>query len=136
MTLSIGEQVPAGDYVAEVTCGDAEPLEITIHVTLPITTDVALYFQGRPAESWTVGRLAQGRKFGVLRLPQNSTTEFTYELSSQSEKFTIVAVQNVEGSPSEGSLTITQDTATDPRETITLTVTCGTGSYELPITPK
>lgn len=136
ITLSVAGQTPTGDYVATVTCGDAEPLEITITVTAPTTSEVGLYFQGRPTETWTVGRLGQGRTFNVIRLPIGTTTEFSYSLSSQSEKFTITAVQNVEGAPDEGTLTIVQDTATDPRETITLTVTCGTGSCELAITPK
>lgn len=136
VTISVDSQTPSGEYVATVTCGDAEPLEITITVTVPTTTEVALYFQGRPAESWSVGRLGQGRKFGVLRLPANSTTAFTYELSSQADKFTIVAVQNLEASPSEGEITVTQNTATDPRETINLTITCGSGEYVLPINPK
>lgn len=136
ITLSVAEQTPTGDYVATITCGDAEPLEITITVTAPTTTDVALYYSGRPAESWTVSRTGQGRTFRVLRLPNGSTTEFTYELSSQADKFTIVAVQSLDDSPTEGTLSITQDTVTDPRETINLTVRCGTGEYSLTITPK
>lgn len=136
ITLSVAGQTPTGDYVATITCGDAEPLEITITVTAPTATEVTLLFQGRPAESWTVGRTGQGRKFSVIRRPEYSTTEFTYELSSQADKFTVVAVQNKESDPYTGEITVTQNTVTDPRETINLTVTCGTGEYILPITPK
>lgn len=136
VTISVDSQTPSGEYVATVTCGDAEPLEITITVTVPTTTGVALYYSGRPATSWTVNRTGQGRTFRVLRLPNNSTTEFTYELSSQTDKFTIVAVQNLDANPSNGEITVTQNTATDPRETINLTITCGSGEYVLPINPK
>lgn len=39
ITFSVMANVPVGDYVAVVTCGEADPLEITLTVTAPANVD-------------------------------------------------------------------------------------------------
>ena len=101
----------------------------------PTTTGIALLFNGRPATAWTVQSLNSGRTFSVLRSPEDSRSEIHCQLSEQSEKFTIEIVQEA-GTPDTGSLKITQTTASSPKQAITATVTCGTGSATLTINPK
>ena len=137
ITFSVGESTQTGDYVAEISCGEAEPKEVTITVTAPTTTEIFTLYNGQPSTSWTVGALNRARTIGVVRVPSTSRDEVSYTFSEQSEKFTVELTQF---DPSHGdevaSVKITQIEASSPRQNITMTFTCGDASSEFSIMPK
>lgn len=134
VTFSVGGSVQAGDYVATITCGDADPVEITITVTAPITTEISILDnRGTPVTSWTVNRLGTAKQLVILRSPSGTTSEISYTLP-QADKFTVNLVQD--DGTGVGTLEITQDTVCDPRETLNMVITCGSATVTLPIAPK
>lgn len=134
ITFSVGESAQTGDYVAEISCGEAEPKEVTITVTAPTTMEINLMDnRGRPISSWTVNRIGSPKQFIIERIPTGSLSEISYSLP-QSEKFTIELVQD--DGTGLGMMNITQDTASDPREVLNMEIVCGSATFTLPITPK
>lgn len=135
VTFSVGGSVQAGDYVATITCGDADPVEITITVTAPTTTEISLLDnRGRPMTSLSMGNLNLTKTVTILREPNTSIDEVSYSLSSQSEKFTMSINQNDGHGAAE--FTIKQTVNADPLETLDLVFTCGEATATLPVTPK
>ena len=134
VTFSVGENVQLGEYVATITCGEADPIEITITVTAPTTTEIALLDnRGRPITSLTLGNIGTSKTVVITRTPNTSIDEVSYTIP-QSEKFTMTIDQNIGSGAAE--FTIKQTVNADPLETLDLVFTCGEATATLPVTPK
>lgn len=139
VTFTIGNYTHTGDYVATVTCGEADPIEITITVTAPSTTsfDVKMYNSDTTVDTWVVNSIGSTRKLSIVRTPALSQSPVTYTMP-QSEKFSI-SIDNYKTFDETGSygyIEMKQLTATSPREDLQMIISCGEASSTFTIRPK
>lgn len=139
ITFTIGDYTHTGDYVAEVTCGDAEPVAITITVTAPTTTsfEVKLYGSDTTTSAWTVNSVGSKRRLSIVRSPALSQSPVTYTMP-QSEKFDII-INNYETFGESGNkayMELKQITPTSPRESLEMVISCGEATSIFTINPK
>lgn len=140
VTFSVGEYVHIGDYVATLTCGEAEPVEITITVTAPTTTEIITTVGTGTTDTDTVGitRVGTARALYVHRTPLNSQSPVSYSIGSQAEKFTVEVNQyhTFDDTTNKALINITQNEVTSPRENLSLVVTCGDVVKNMTLQPK
>lgn len=103
----------------------------------PMTTSLKLTNStGREITSVQITRVGGSASCHIHRTPTGSHSPITCTLSEQADKFSVVLLQQPSPGVSYGSVTITQDVATNPRRTITATFTCGTATAVLEISPR
>ena len=140
VTFSVGEYVHIGDYVATLTCGEAEPVEITITVTAPTTTEIKTTIGISTDDTDVVGitRLGSARKLYVHRTPLNSQSPVSYSIGSQAEKFTVEVNQynTFDDTTNKALISFTQNEVSNPRGDIPLVITCGDVVKNMTLEPK
>lgn len=133
VAFTVGDGAQLGDYVATITCGEAEPVEITITVTAPTTSEITVLKSGEEITAFNINRLNAKFTLNIARTPNNSTSEISYTIP-QSECFTIVLTQN--NGEGVGTFEITQHTLTSPRDFLDLVFTCGNATKTITVTPR
>lgn len=134
ITFSVDYFTPLGDYVATITCGEAEPKEVTITVTAPTVTELSYSGAG-------IRITALNRNYSVTisRLPMFSKGTITYGLSGYDEHFAIARSAEESFDSRTGTyqdkFTIKQISATQATEDITFNFACGDATVSVPITP-
>ena len=133
ITFVAGYDTIAGDYVATITCGDAEPVNVTITVNAPPTTSLT-----SSVASVTINSLGQKKTITLKRLPIGSQDTITYAIDSESEKFTFnLLPMTFDGRTGQwqNKFEITQNEQCDNRNK-TLSFVCGDGTVDVTLTAR
>lgn len=135
ISFAIDNLAIAGDYVATVTCGDAEPIEITITVTAPAVTVLTKTVRQQSQSEYinfsgqlNVTKIAYGR-----REPSYSQGDIEWSIDAEhAQLFTVVhtpyfdTTLTTSGEFWRDKFEITQiQTAPADSTTATFTLTCG-----------
>lgn len=135
ITLSVDVTTLTGDYVAEISCGEAEPKEITITVTAPTVTEIA--YSGTGVIKMTA--LNRDITLNLGRLPMFSQGAMTYELSDYEDCFTITQTPNqswdTRNLSYKDKFVFRQTTATSATQDIPITFRCGDATLNLVVHP-
>lgn len=143
ISFAIGNFAVVGDYVATVTCGDAEPLQITITVTAPAVTGIVKQVRQQQQADYINfnGQLNSTKTAYAKREPEYSQGNVEWSIDAEhAQYFTVVQTRNFDittVSPrayrDKFDITQIQSTPSGLSTSATFTMTCGeiTASIEL-----
>ena len=125
----------AGDYVAIISCGDAEPKSVTLHVTAPTVTEIP--YSG--AGVINISGLNRDVTISLGRSPFFAQGEMNYELETYTENFRITQTRNATFDARsrcyKDKFVFRQLSNTGTTENIPIKFTCGTAELTLAIRP-
>ena len=137
VTFSTENTTPLGDYVAEISCGEAEPIEITLSVTAPAIESLRYSGTGNTIKMTAMNRTVN---VTIIREPNFSQGgNMAYTLSGYDENFVIEKVENNVYNGKYGyyydKFTVKQISATQATQYIDITFAIGDITLPLQIQP-
>ena len=122
------EATIAGDYVATISCGDAKPANVTITVTAPAVEEL---FVNLNNNTCNLDSTTHSKTFQVIRKPNYSQGEITYEFDGDSDLYEVSINQYasyMSPQPSKWRADVTVHKTAQGTTPNTMTLHCGSVS--------